>query len=145
VAEITYPGTWYSVSEPAELACRYFDPAEISVPADGSAPTAAITADVLSAAYGDAVAAASDPATWTVATSSEDDVDGVPMTCIAAIAVADTEGVAAGEARFVCLADVGTSGTVTLQTVGTPDGAEFESTATIVGLMTLASRFVPGS
>ena len=145
VARILYPGGWYTVTDPADLACRYFDPSEITVPSDGSAPQAVITADVTSTAYDDAVAAATDPSTWTVETSTEDDVDGVPVTCVSAVATSDTDGVAAGDARYACFVDVGTAGTVVLQTVGTPEDQAYVANAAIVSLMTLGSTYTPGT
>jgi heat shock protein HslJ len=144
VAQIVYPGGWYTLTAPADLACRYFDPAKITVPADGSAPEAAIMADALTTAYDDSVAAATDPATWTVEASSEDDVDGAALTCVSAVALVESQGVAEGEARYACFVDVGTSGTVVLQTVGTPGDSAYLADAAIVSLMTLGSTYAPG-
>jgi heat shock protein HslJ len=144
VAQVVYPGEWYTVTEPADLACRFFDPAEITIPADGSTPEAEITADALATSYDDAVTAATDPATWTVQGSSEDDVDGAALTCVSAVAVADTQGVAEGQARYACFVDVGSAGTVVLQTVGAPGDTAYPANAAIVSLMTLGSWYTPG-
>jgi heat shock protein HslJ len=145
VATIVYPGGWATLTEPAELACRFFDPSPITVPADGSAPTAAITADSSSTAYVDAVQAATDPSTWTVSSSSAIQEGGIAVTCVSAVAKAETDGIPAGSARYACIADVGSSGTVRIQTVGAPDDEVFQSNAAIVSLMTLESTFTPGS
>ena len=40
------------------------------------------------------------------------------LTCVSAVALADTQGVAEGQARYACFVDVGSAGTVVLQTVG---------------------------
>jgi heat shock protein HslJ len=145
VATIVYPGTWFTLTEPPELACRFFDPAEIIVPPDGSPPKAAVMADVLATSYQDAVSAATDPGTWTVGKSSEAEVDGLPVTCVAAVAQAATEGVAKGEARSVCLVQVGSAETVAISATGTPGDGFYLAKSAIVSLMTLGSTYTPGS
>jgi heat shock protein HslJ len=145
VATIVYPGGWSTVTEPADLACRYFDPAPITVPDDVSTLSTAVQAAVDPAPYQDAVAAAIDPATWTVAAKSEFNVRGASVTCVGAIAAADTAGIPVGGARFACLAAVGTAGTVVLSTTGTPGDELFLTNAAVVSLMTVASTFIaPG-
>jgi hypothetical protein len=145
VATIVYPGGWYTVTEPADSACRYFDPAPITVPDDPSTLTTAVEAAIDPASYQDAVATATDPATWTVAAQSEFNVQGAPVTCIGAIAAADTAGIPVGQAQYACLASVGTAGTVILSTTGTPSDELFLTNAAIVSMMTMASTFTaPG-
>jgi hypothetical protein len=131
------------VSEPPELACRYFDPAPIAVPEDPATLEASIRADVMEAPYQDAVAAASDPAAWTVATRSEFNVRGAAVTCIGAIARTDEAGIPAGEARYACLANVHAAGTVAIWTTGLPDDELFLTEAAVVNQMTLVSTFTP--
>ena len=36
LATISYAATWFTLTSPADLACRYFDPSEITVPSDPS-------------------------------------------------------------------------------------------------------------
>ena len=143
VATIVYPGAWATVTEPPELACRYFDPEPITVPTDGSPIQAAVQADLSATPYAEAVAAATDPALWTVSAKGEVNVRGASVTCIAAIAVADAAGVPAGNASFACLANVQTAGTVVIHTTGTPGDQAFQAKAAVVGLMTMASTFTP--
>ena len=83
VATIVYPADWFTVATPPNLACRYFDPAEITVPADPTTLTTAvmIKTDPLGT-YTDALAAATDPANWTVATNEAVTVSGLPATRI---------------------------------------------------------------
>jgi heat shock protein HslJ len=141
VATITYPGSWFTLEEPPTAACRYFDPEPITVPADPSTLRTAVMTGTIATPYQDAVAAATDPDTWTVAAKSETAVGGVPVTCILATAVSDATGLPTGTARFSCLADVGSAGTVQLWTVGEPADPTFMANSGVVGLMTAASSF----
>ncbi len=143
VATIVYPGDWSTVTAPPELACRYFDPEPISVPADGSPVQAAVQADLSATSYQDAISAATDPAAWNVIAQSEADVGGTAVTCVGAIAVVGTAGIPAGNASYACLANVQAAGTVVLRTTGTSGDDVFESHAAIVSLMTMASTFTP--
>src|SRR6185369_17455769 len=66
VARVAYPGAWHTVAEPVNLACQYFDPTAITVPADPATLTSAIRASAPQQAFADAVTAATNPAAWTV-------------------------------------------------------------------------------
>ena len=143
VATIVYPGAWYTVTEPADLACRYFDAVPITVPADPATLDTPIRADVVATPYQDAVTAATDAANWTVATKSEFNVRGAAVTCIGAIARTDAAGIPAGQARYACLANVQTAGTVAIWATGAPDDEVFLMEAGVVNQMTLASTFTP--
>ena len=143
IATIVYPGDWATVTEPPDLACQYFDPEPITIPPDGSPVQAAVQANPSATSYQDAIAAATDPASWKVIAQSEVDVDGTAVTCVDAIAVIDTAGVPAGDASYACLANVQAAGTVVLRTTGTPDDKVFQTNAAIVSLMTMASTFTP--
>src|SRR4051794_10017109 len=139
-AKLVYPGSWFTVTEPPELACRYFDAAEITVPADPATLDTAVRADIDATAFADAVAKASDPATWTVKTSSSFDAGGTAVTCISATAAADSAGIPVGEARYACFADVKSAGTVTIWAHGAPDET-FVAESGVVTLMTFLSTF----
>jgi hypothetical protein len=143
VATIVYPGTWYAVTEPPELACRYFDAVPITVPADPATLDTPVRADVFTTPYQEAVTAATDPANWTVATTSEFNVRGAAVTCIGAIARTDAAGIPTGQARYACLANVQTAGTVAIWATGAPDDEVFLMEAGVVNQMTLASTFTP--
>jgi heat shock protein HslJ len=143
VATIVYPGTWYTVAEPPEQACRWFDPAEIVLPADLSTLKVAVQADVQSQAYSDMVAKATDPASWKVAMTSEFNVRGTSVTCVAAISNAETTGVPVGTARTSCMANAQTAGTVAIWTTGTPEDPAYLANAAVVLLMTFSSTFTP--
>ena len=143
VATIVYPGAWYTVTEPADLACRYFDAVPITVPADPATLDTPIRADVVATPYQEAVTAATDAANWTVATKSEFNVRGAAVTCIGAIAKTDAAGIPVGQARYACLANVQTAGTVAIWATGAPDDEVFLMEAAVVNQMTLASTFTP--
>ncbi len=143
VATIVYPGAWYTLAEPADLACRYFDPAPITVPADPTTLRTAVTAGVLATPYQEAVTAATDPAKWTVSGRSEFNLRGVAVTCVAAISRDASTGVTVGYGRYACLANVQSAGTVVLQTSGPPSDGAFRADAAVVSLMTAASTFTP--
>jgi heat shock protein HslJ len=146
VATITYPGTWKTVTEPPELACRYFDPEPITVPSDPATLTTAVMAATSSTAYADAVAAATDPANWKVARQSETALTGTKATCVDAQALTDAAGVPKDSLSHVCIVDVGTAGTVAIRTVGSATEPEaFASQAALVSLMTQLSSFTPAA
>ena len=145
VATIVYAITWFTVTEPPDLVCRYFDAEPITVPAD---PTTLVT-DVMASAqttpFADAVAAATDPAAWTVTQKTPLTVDALPATLVEAVALTDAAGIPVGTTRFAYFVNVGASGTVTLWTQGNPDDAAYGSLTGVVSLMTGLSQFGAGS
>jgi hypothetical protein len=144
VATLVYPGGWFTVTEPPEAACRYFDPEEIVLAGDPPTAEAAVRAELATTSYDDAVAAAIDPASWEVAGRSETTVNGTRVTCVAGVALADqSPTLAAGTAVMACLADVGDAGTVTIWTAGIEGDPAFAAQSAVVTLMTLASTFTP--
>jgi len=92
----------------------------------------------------DAVAAATDEATWDVSTFQETEADGLPATLVEATAIAEGGGVPSGTSRFGVFVDVGSSGTVSLFTIGTPGDDAYETLTGVVTLMAGASTFVAG-
>jgi heat shock protein HslJ len=143
VAKLVYPGTWNTVTTPADLVCRYFDPKPITVPADPATLQTAVMAKVLATPYADAVTAATNPANWTVARQGSSTVSGTPYTCVDATALVATAGVPVGSSAFSCLVNVGSAGTVVIQTIGTAGDVTYEEHSAIVSLMTGASTFTP--
>ncbi len=129
VAKLVYPGTWNTVTTPANLACRYFDPKPITVPADPATLQTAVMANVLATPYADAVTAATNPANWTVARQGSSTVSGTPFTCVDATALVATAGVPVGSSAFSCLVNVGAAGTVVIQTIGTAGDANVRGEA----------------
>jgi len=144
VATIAYAGTWSTVTEPPDLACQFFDPEPITVPADPATLVTDVMASAETTAYADAVTAATDPAVWTVTQKTPLTVDEVPATLVEAAALTNAAGIPVGTTRFAYLVDVGAGGTVTLWTQGDPSDPTFESLAGVVSLMTGLSQFGAG-
>jgi heat shock protein HslJ len=144
VASIVYPGTWFTVAEPAELACRYFDPAEIAVPADPAELATAVRSSVDVTPFADAVTAATDPARWTVRQNVDLTVDNLPAKLVEAQSLDDAAGVPVGISRLIYLIDAGSAGTISLWTVDAVDNANYQTNAGVVTLMVGASVFQPG-
>jgi heat shock protein HslJ len=145
VATIVYPATWSTVTLPANLECQYFDPAPITVPADPATLQTAIMASSATTTYTDAVTAATDAATWTVTGQQTVKLDGLDATVVAATAKVAAGQVPAGSSRLAYIVDVGSSGTVTMWTVGIVGDAAFGQNSAILSLMADAATFVAGS
>jgi heat shock protein HslJ len=141
VASIAYPGSWYTVTEPADLACRYFDPAPIEVPSDPATLTTTVQASVTDTTFADAVTAATDPATWTVTQQSDLTVDGLAATQVIATANSDAAGIPIGMSRVAYIVDVGSAGSISIWTAGDPADDAFAQQAALLGLMTEFSEF----
>ncbi len=141
LATIAYLETWFTVSEPPDLACRYFDPAEITVPADPTTLVTAVMAGSSNAAYADAVASATDPATWEVHEQLQLVVGGQAATMVEAQAVVDADGVPAGSSRFAYLIDLGSNGTLMLWTTSAAPDETYASNAAVVSLMVAVSSY----
>jgi heat shock protein HslJ len=141
LAIIVYPGTWFTVETPDELACRYFDPAEITVPEDPTTLVTAVQISVSADPYADVVAAATDAARWDVRERVELTIDGLPTTLVEATATADMDGVGAGSSRLIYILDAGAAGTIALYTIGAADDPLYPSRAAVVTLMTAVSTF----
>jgi hypothetical protein len=144
VATITYSASWSTVTTPANLACQYFDPAPITVPADPTTLVTAVMASSSAPTFADAVAAATDTASWDVTAQQELTLSGLDATAIAATATAASAGIPVGMSRYAYLVNVGTSGTVTMWTTGTVGEGEFANDSTILSLMVAQSTFVAG-
>ena len=143
LATISYAATWFTLTSPADLACRYFDPSEITVPSDPSTLVTDVMISVASTPYDQAVTAAEDPDSWTVSQSQEYLVNNVPATLVEAQAVADTDGVPTGSWRFAYLVNLGSAGTLTMFTTGTTNDEAYDTRSAIVTLMTEAAVFAP--
>ena len=143
LATISYAGTWFTVTSPEDLACRYFDPDEITVPSDPSTLVTDVMISVASTPYDQAVTAAEDPGSWTVSQSQEYLVNNVPATLVEAQAVADTDGVPTGSWRFAYLVNLGSAGTLTMFTTGATNDEAYDTRSAIVTLMMEAAVFAP--
>jgi hypothetical protein len=138
-ATVVYPANWNTVTAPPTAACRYFDPAPITVPADPSTLTTAVMIKSDPAAtYDAALAAATNPTAWNVTTNKSVTVSGLPATQIEATSTAGSPGVPAGSARYGYLINVG-GHAAWIETVGTPGDATYTSNKSVVDLMAAES------
>jgi hypothetical protein len=143
LASIAYPQEWHTVPPPSTSACHYFDSNPISLPSDGSAPDVAVTVQADVSSYGAAVAAATDPANWTVVQNVEATVSGLEATLVEATSTAAESGTPVGTTLYSYIIDYGGSGTVTIQTSGTSGDAEYTASTQVADLMAQASTFTP--
>jgi heat shock protein HslJ len=141
VATIAYPGTWYTTTTPADVACRYFDLSPITVPTDPSTLQTVVMASTSASSYAEAVAAATDPSSWTVTQQQPVVLDGLQATLVEATAAADTAGIPVGTSQFQYLVDVGSAGTVALWTTGTSGDPQYANASALVTLMAGQSQF----
>ena len=144
VARVAYPGSWYTVAAPPTAACQYFDPNPITVPADLSTLQTAIRAAAPQQAYTDVVAAATNPANWTVQATTSAPIDNLESTVVAATAVGDAAGVPAGTSRVTYIVNVGSAGSVAMWTDGAAGNQAFEDNSAILSLMVASTSFTAG-
>ena len=131
------------MTEPAELACRYFDPEPITVPADPATLVTAVTIVAAATPFADAIAAATDPATWDVTRLADVTVDGLAAEFVEAVALVDTGDVAVGTSSLAYIIDYGAAGTVMIGTTGTAGDATYAANTAVASLMAAASTFTP--
>ena len=135
VATIVYPAAWSTVAAPSTLACRYFDPKPITVPAD---PATLVTAVMIKAdltlPYADALAAATNPTAWNVLKNQPVTVSGLPATRIEATSSAGSPGFPPGVTRYGYLIDLG-QGSAWFETGGTIGSSAYVANTSVVDVM----------
>jgi heat shock protein HslJ len=142
---ISYPAAWSTLSEPADLACRYFDRDPITVPSDPATLKTAIMVATSSATYEDVVAEAKDEASWSVRQTVDLEIDGLPATMVEGETKAVTGNLEAGTSRLAYIVDYGSAGTLTLFTVGLAGEDIYAANAAVLTLMVGASAFTAPS
>lgn len=143
LASIAYPESWSTITEPAELACRYFDPEPITVPDDPATLESAVRVIDAETPFADAIGAATDPANWDVTLQSDFTIGGLAATLVEAVATQETDGVPVGTSRFAYIIDYGAAGTVTIRTTGIADDPTYDTNRSVATLMAVASTFTP--
>ena len=143
LATITYPESWSTLDEPAELACRYFDPEPITVPDDPATLQTAVMVAATETPFADAIGSATNPANWDVTLQSDVTIGGLAATLVEAVAIQETDGVPVDSSRFMYIIDYGAAGTVTIRTSGPADDAAYETNKSVATLMAVASTFTP--
>jgi heat shock protein HslJ len=135
-AILVYPADWFTVAAPPTIACRYFDPAAITVPADPATLTTAvmIKADPTTT-YEDALAAATNETAWNVLVNEPVTTKGgLPATRLEATSTAGTPGYPDGTTRYGYLIDVG-GFPLWIETSGTLDDATYAENVSVVDLI----------
>ena len=126
---------------PPALACRYFDPEPITVPAD---PATLKTAVMIKAdpatSYEEALSAATNPAAWNVITNEPVTISGLRATRIEATSTAGSPDFPVGSTRYGYLIDLGERATW-LETSGTVGDATYNGYKSVVDLMASQSTF----
>ncbi|MFI5198831.1 MAG: META domain-containing protein [Candidatus Limnocylindrales bacterium] len=139
VAMMRYLSTWHTTDTPASVACRYFDPNPITVPAD---PTTLSTAVMVkadsSAAYADALATATDATAWTVLRNEPVTIGGLPAVRLETTAISASAGIPLGSTRYAYLIDAG-GHPIWILTVGTAGDPAYTANVAVVNLMTAVS------
>ncbi len=143
LASMVYPASWSTLDAPPELACRYFDPEPITVPADPATLQTAVEVIASAMPFADAINAATDPASWDVTQLKDVTVGTLPATLVEAVAIADTAGVAVGTSSFAYIVDYGAAGTLIIRTAGTAGDPAYATNTAVVTLMAARSTFTP--
>jgi heat shock protein HslJ len=143
IATIVYPATWHTTTTPPAIACRYFDPAPITVPADpATLSTAVMITTDLAVPYQDALTSATNPTAWNVLTNEPVTVSGLPAARIQATATAGSPGFAIGVTRYGYLIDLGT-GSSWIETKGTVGDPTYVTNQSAVDLIASQSTITP--
>ncbi len=140
---IIYPATWFTLSQPTTLACRYFDPAQITVPADpATLHTAVMVKGDDAISYQDALAAATNPASWDVLTNQPVTIGGLPATRLQATSKVASPGYPVGVTRYGYLIDAG-GHAAWIETSGTVGSPTFATDVSVVDLIVSQSKITP--
>jgi heat shock protein HslJ len=143
IATVVYPAGWFTVTAPPTMACRYFDPAVITVPADPATLTTAVMVKAdLTVPYADALAAATNPANWTVLTNEPVTDSGLPASRLQATSIVDGSGFPVGVTRYGYLIDLG-GGSAWIQTSGTLGDPTYVEYMLVVDLIASQSTITP--
>jgi heat shock protein HslJ len=144
-ATIVYPSSWSVVTDPAVPACQFFNPQPVVVPPDPANLQTAITVTFdPDSTYADAVADATDPATWTDITTAQITVAGLPATVVEATSTLDDGPVPNGSASFAYYVDLGDAGVAVFQTIGEPADAAFDEQSIVLTIMAALSTITTG-
>jgi heat shock protein HslJ len=143
LATMSYPSTWHTLTAPPNLACRYFDPNPITVPADPTTLDTAIEiASDPTVTYADALAAATNPTAWNVLTNVPVTISGLPAVRLQTTSTVGTPDVPVGSTRYGYLIDAGGK-PFWIATVGTAGDPTFTSDSLVVDVMASKSTITP--
>ena len=140
---VVYPANWFTTTTPTTIACQYFDPAAITVPADpATLKTAVMIKADTTTTYQDALTAATNPADWTVLTNEPVTIGGLPATRLQATAKISTPEVSAGATRYGYLIDA-PAHPLWIETSGTVGDPTFTTNMSVVDLIVSQSTLTP--
>lgn len=114
---VVYPKNWYTIDEPPQYACAFFDSSPIVIPPDQTFPDAPVAVLADETPYQEALTAMTDPTRWKVISQTTTKVSGLPAT----VAEASWIGRApytVGTMRYFYLVDRGAQGSVLFVTQG---------------------------
>jgi heat shock protein HslJ len=141
--KVAYPADWNTVTTPPAAACRYFDPAPITVPADlATLTTAVMIKSNPGSTYQAALSAATNPTAWNVLRNESATVLGLPATLVEATSSAGSPGYPAGSTRYGYLIDVA-GAPAWIETVGTVGSTAYTTNTSVVDLIAAESTIAP--
>jgi hypothetical protein len=130
---VVYPKDWYTVDEPPQYACSFFDASPIVIDPDQTVPDAPVAVLADETPYQDALAALTDPAKWKVGSQANATVSGLPATKVEASWVGSAT-YPSGTLRYFYLVDRGAGGSVLFVTQGLA-GDAYTTDKQVVDLM----------
>ena len=141
IVAVVYPADWFTVDAPPTLACRYFDPAAIIVPADPTTLTTAVMIKTdTTTAYADALAAATDPANWTVITNEPVSTSGLPAVRLETTSINEASGYPVGTTRYGYIIDFNDL-PIWVETSGDVGDPTFATNMSVVDLIASQAAF----
>ncbi len=115
--KVVYPANWYTVDEPPQYACGFFDSAPIVIPPDQTFPDAPVAVLADETPYQEALDALTDPAKWKVLSEKATKVSGLTAT-VAEVSWIGSAPYTVGTQRYFYLVDRGAEGSVLFVTQG---------------------------
>ena len=129
---VTYPANWFTVTEPPEFACLFFDPQPIVIDVDTGQPVASVrVAASATVTYDEALLSATDTKLWKGISQNPATVSGLPATKLTAVANG-AGSYPAGTARYGYLVDRGANGIVAIGTTAVEGDGDFITNSQVV-------------
>lgn len=130
---VVYPKNWFTIDEPPQYACAFFDSSPIVIPPDQTFPDAPVAVLADETPYQEALTAMTDPLKWKVISQSTTKVSGLPAT-VAEVAWIGRAPYTVGTMRYFYLVDRGGQGSVLFVTQGQASDT-YATDKQVLGLM----------
>jgi len=130
---VVYPAAWYTVDEPPQYACAFFDSSPIVIPSDQTFPDAPVAVLADETPYQQALDGLTDTTKWKVLSQADATVSGLPAT-VAEVSWIGKAPYTVGTMRYFYLVDRGAQGSVLFVTQGTA-GSVYDTDKQVVDLM----------